>query len=78
MKLSPAVTYGLSALVSLTFIGIGIYYLLPGSLHLFKVLVFDDPYGVHLKHALVFFGLALLSPIAARFVVNGQRASAPK
>jgi H+/Cl- antiporter ClcA len=47
---------------------IGVYYLIPGIYH---PLTFDSPPNdSHLKHALLFFGLAVLGVIASRFVVN--------
>jgi hypothetical protein len=42
---------------------IGIYYLIPGIPHVLA----DPPLDSHLKHALVFFGLAVLGVIASRF-----------
>ena len=60
------------ALLFLAFVAIGIYYLMPGVYH---VLVFDDPTGQHVKHALLSFGLALLSLIGARFVANSRSAN---
>jgi hypothetical protein len=57
---------GVAALVC---VAIAIYYLTPGVYH---VLAFDDYYGRHIKHALVFFGLAIVSLIAARFVANAR------
>lgn len=50
-------------------VAIGVYYLIPG---IPKLVVFDDPNGQHVKHALVFFGLGIISLIAARFVANAQ------
>lgn len=46
---------------------VAIFYLIPGPTHPF---VSDDPTGAHLKHALLFFGLAVLSGIWARFARN--------
>ena len=45
---------------------IGIYYLIPGIYH---VLTFDgSPTDTRTKHALLFFGLAVIGVIASRFV----------
>jgi hypothetical protein len=45
---------------------IGIYYLIPGIYHVFT---FDgSPTDTRTKHALLFFGLAVLGVIASRFV----------
>ncbi len=60
------------ALLFVVFVVVGIYYLTPGVYH---VLVFDDPTGQHVKHALLSFGLALLSLIGARFVANSRSAN---
>ena len=47
-------------------LAIGVYYLLPGVYH---VLTFDGtPTDPRVKHALLFFGLAVLGVIASRFV----------
>lgn len=59
-------------LLFLAFVAVGVYYLTPGIYH---VLVFDDPTGQHVKHALLSFGLALLSLIGARFVANSRSAN---
>jgi uncharacterized membrane protein len=51
---------------------IGIYYLIPGIYH---VLTFDgSPTDSRAKHALLFFGLAVLGVIGSRFV-SGRSAS---
>ena len=45
---------------------LGIYYLIPGIYH---PLTFGSaPTDSHLKHTLLFFGLAMLSLVATRFV----------
>lgn len=47
---------------------IGVYYLVPGIYH---VLTFDgSPTDSRVKHALLFFGLAVLGLIASRFLVG--------
>jgi hypothetical protein len=63
--MKPAYLGGIALLV--VFAAIGVYYLIPGPT---KFLVSDDPTGVHVKHALVFFALAIVSIIGARFVAN--------
>jgi len=50
------------------FAAIGIYYLIPGINHVFA----DPPKEQHIKHALVFFVLAVASVIGARFVANSS------
>jgi hypothetical protein len=49
---------------------IAIFYLVPGPTHPF---VSEDPTGSHVKHALLFFGLAVLSGIWARFAASSGR-----
>jgi uncharacterized membrane protein len=48
---------------------VAVFYLVPGPTHPF---VSDDPTGSHIKHALLFFGLAVLSLIWARFAANAR------
>ncbi len=51
---------------------LGIYYLIPGIYH---PLTFEGlPTDTHWKHALLFFGLAVIGLIATRFVVGGKAA----
>lgn len=52
-------------------VAIGIYYLIPGIYHPFTS---SDPNGSHLKHAIVFIGLAVVSILGARFAANSNRA----
>lgn len=49
---------------------VAVFYLIPGPTHPFTT---DDPTGPHIKHALLFFGLAVLSVIWARFAANARR-----
>lgn len=49
---------------------LGVYYLVPGIWHPFT---FEgSPTDAHLKHALLFFGLAVLGVIASRFVARSR------
>jgi uncharacterized membrane protein len=48
---------------------VAVFYLIPGPTHPF---VTDDPTGPHIKHTLLFFGLAVLSVIWARFAANAR------
>jgi hypothetical protein len=50
-------------------VAIAVFYLVPGPTHPF---VSDDPTGSHLKHALLFVGLAILGVIWARFAANAR------
>ena len=67
MKSAMNSAYLIGGLVCLVCLAIGVYYLVPGPTHL---LVSDDPTGQHIKHALVFFALAVLSLIGARFAAS--------
>lgn len=68
----PALPLAIAAVCVL----IAIFYLIPGPTHPF---VSEDPTGQHIKHALLFFGLALLCGIWARFASNAARpAAGPK
>ena len=61
--------YLFGALAFIVFVAIGVFYLVPGPT---KPVVFDDPTGIHVKHSLVFFGLGIVSLLAARFAANAQ------
>ena len=55
---------------------IGIYYLIPGIWH---PLTFDgSPTDSRTKHALLFFGLAVIGAVASRFVLNSGSTPAQK
>jgi hypothetical protein len=69
---STATIYLVGAAIALVCIAIGVYYLTPGITHL---VVFDDPQGQHVKHALAFFAVAIVALLGARFVANGRRSS---
>jgi Na+-driven multidrug efflux pump len=56
--------------VAMLCVVIAVFYLIPGPTHPF---VSDDPTGSHIKHALLFFGLAVLSVVWARFARNAGR-----
>ncbi len=52
-------------------VALAIYYLIPGIYHPFTS---SAPNDSHLKHALVFFGLAVVSVVGARFAANSRKA----
>ena len=55
-------------------VALGVYYLIPGINH---VLTFNGhPMDTQLKHALLFFGLAVIGLIASRFVVSSKTTKA--
>jgi D-alanyl-lipoteichoic acid acyltransferase DltB (MBOAT superfamily) len=56
-------------LVAIACAGIGVYYLIPGIYHILILSVSGNPYTYHLKHALLFFGLAVLALLAVRYVM---------
>jgi hypothetical protein len=55
-------------LVAIACAGIGVYYLIPGIDHILIFSISGNPRAYHLKHALVFFGLAVLALLAVRYV----------
>ena len=48
---------------------VAVYYLIPGVNH---VLVSEDPWGAHVKHAVAFLALAVVALIGARFAANAE------
>jgi hypothetical protein len=52
-------------------VALGVFYLIPGIYHPFAS---APATGMHVKHAIVFFGLAIVAIIGARFAANAQRA----
>jgi hypothetical protein len=50
---------------------LGIFYLIPGMYH---PLTTSDAMASHVKHAIVFFGLAVVLFVGGRFVANSQPA----
>ena len=51
-------------------VALAVYYLIPGIYHPFTT---DHPSASHIKHAIVFIGLAVISIIGARFAANAQK-----
>ena len=51
---------------------LGIYYLIPGIYH--PLTFSSSPTSSHLKHTLLFFGLAVLALIGTRFVAKSGAA----
>ncbi len=50
---------------------LGVYYLIPGIYH---PLTFSDAMSMHVKHTILFFGLAVVLFVAGRFLRNSQYA----
>ena len=68
--MKPATAYLVGAIGFLLCVGIGVYYLVPLS-----TAHFLSSHGAHYsdtKHAIVFFGLAVVCVIAARFAANSK------
>lgn len=55
-------------LLAIACAGIGVYYLIPGIDHILIFSISGNPRAYHLKHALFFFGLAVLAMLAVRYV----------
>jgi hypothetical protein len=55
-------------LIAVACAGIGVYYLIPGIPHILIFSISGNPNSYHLKHALVFFGLAVLALLGVRYV----------
>ncbi len=58
------------ALLAVLFVLAAVFYLIPGVTH---ALVSDSPTAIHVKHAILFAGLAVLSLVWARFAANATR-----
>jgi hypothetical protein len=67
----PTVYVG-AAVVFFVCVAIGVYYLIPGINHVLA----SPPQEIHVKHAVVFFGLAIVSVVGARFAANALDKSA--
>ena len=58
----------LVVLIAMACAGIGIYYLIPGIHHILIISETGNPTAYHLKHAILFFVLAILALVALRYV----------
>ena len=58
----------IGGLIAVVCIALAIYYALPGVYHPFTFS--GTPYTHHYTHAIVFFGLAIVALIGARFAAN--------
>jgi hypothetical protein len=62
--------YLVGGLICLVCLAVGFYYLVPGVNH---VLTFSGaPTDRHVKHALAFFGLAVVALVGSRFAANAD------
>lgn len=68
--MKPTTAYGLGALGFIICAAIGVYYLIPMSTA--HILSSHGPHYSDTKHAIVFFGLAIICLIAARFMANSR------
>ncbi|HET9980919.1 MAG TPA: hypothetical protein VFQ32_10775 [Ktedonobacterales bacterium] len=69
--MKPSTAYLIGGIVFVVCVAIGVYYLIPGINHVLA----DPPTASHIKHSLVFFGLAIVALIGARFAANSKAAS---
>ena len=67
--MKPSVAYLIGGIVFVLCAALGVYYLIPGVYHVLA----NPPQATHLKHALVFFALAAVALIGARFAANANR-----
>jgi hypothetical protein len=56
--------------LAVIFVALAIYYLIP---HIYHPFTFSTPTNSHVTHAIVFFVLAVVSLIGARFAANTNR-----
>lgn len=70
--MKPSTAYLIGGIVFVVCVALGIYYLIPGVYHVLA----DPPMAAHVKHSIVFFVLAVVALIGARFAANaGAKAS---
>lgn len=69
--MKPSAAYLIGGIVFVVCVALGVYYLIPGVYHVLA----DPPTASHIKHSLVFFGLAIVALIGARFAANSKAAS---
>jgi hypothetical protein len=67
----PSTAYLIGGIIALVCVALGIYYLIPGINHVLA----DPPQAQHIKHTLVFFALAIVALIGARFAANSKASS---
>ena len=66
----PSTISLLLIVASVLFLALGVYHLIPGPP---KLLTSDAPNGVHIKHAVAFFAVAIVSFVGSRFVRNAAQ-----
>jgi len=64
----PSTAYLIGGIIAVVCVALGIYYLIPGINHVLA----DPPQAQHIKHTLVFFALAIVALIGARFAANSK------
>jgi hypothetical protein len=67
--MKPTTAYLLGGLIALVSVAIGIYYLIPAGLGQHHFLA-DKLNAVDIKHSLVFFAVAVIALVGARFAAN--------
>lgn len=68
LSVKPSTAYLIGGIVFIVCVAIGIYYLIPGINHVLA----DPPQAQHIKHSIVFFALAIVALIGARFAANSK------
>jgi Ca2+/Na+ antiporter len=67
----PSTAYLIGGIIALVCVALGIYYLIPGINHVLA----DPPQAQHIKHSIVFFALAIVALVGARFAANAKASS---
>jgi hypothetical protein len=71
LSVKPSTAYLIGGIIAVVCVALGIYYLIPGINHVLA----DPPQAQHIKHTLVFFALAIVALIGARFAANSKASS---
>ena len=61
----------IGGLIAVVCLALAVFYAIPGINH--PLTFSGDPMAAHYKHAIVFFGLAIVALIGARFAANSRR-----
>jgi Ca2+/Na+ antiporter len=64
----PSSAYLIGGIIFFVCVLLGVYYLIPGIYHVLA----DPPQEQHIKHSIVFFALAIVALIGARFAANSK------
>ncbi len=69
--MKPSTADLIGGIIAQVCVALGIYYLIPGINHVLA----DPPQAQHIKHSIVFFGLAIVALVGARFAANAKASS---